>query len=69
MPVSQGGSDEAHNLRAVCVWYNKDKSNLKVPTSRDAISAMAMIRRQPRNVQLEVYEFLAKKFGTNSGGG
>jgi hypothetical protein len=63
IPISQGGTDEEHNLRAVCVWYNKDKSNLKVPTSRDAISAMALIRRQPRDVQLEVYEFLAKKFG------
>jgi len=50
VPISQGGTDEEHNLRAVCVWYNKDKSNLKVPTSRDAISAMALIRRQPRDV-------------------
>jgi hypothetical protein len=66
IPISQGGTDEEHNLRAVCVWYNKDKSNLKVPTSRDAISAMALIRRQPRNVQLEVYEFLRKKFGSDS---
>ena len=63
IPISQGGTDDDHNLRAVCVYYNKDKSNLKVPTSRDAISAMAMIRRQPRDVQLEVYEFLSKKFG------
>ena len=67
VPISQGGTDEEHNLRAVCVWYNKDKSNLKVPTSRDAISAMALIRRQPRDVQLEVYEFLANKFGKKSG--
>ncbi|MDZ4688715.1 MAG: hypothetical protein SH850_26885 [Planctomycetaceae bacterium] len=52
---------------AVCVWYNKDKANLKVPTSRHAISAMALIRSQPRNVQQEVYEFLAKKFGTKPG--
>lgn len=63
VPISQGGTDEENNLRAVCVFYNKDKSNLKVPTSRDAISVMASIRRQPRGVQLEVYEFLAKKFG------
>jgi hypothetical protein len=63
IPISQGGTDEEHNLRAVCVYYNKDKSNLKVPTSRDAISAMALIRRQPRDVQMEVYGFLDKKFG------
>lgn len=67
VPISQGGTDEEHNLRAVCVWYNKDKANLKVPTSRDAISAMGLIRRQPRDVQLEVYEFLAKKFGPKPG--
>jgi len=63
IPISQGGTDEEYNLRAVCIWYNKDKANLKVPTSRDAISAMAMIRRQPRDVQQKVYEFLARKFG------
>jgi HNH endonuclease len=68
IPISQGGTDEEHNLRADCVWYNKDKANLKVPTSRDAISVMGLIRRQPRDVQLEVYEFLAKKFGAKPGG-
>ena len=62
VPISQGGTDDEHNLRAVCVYYNKDKSNLKVPTSRDAISVMTLIRRQPRDVQLEVYNFLAKRF-------
>lgn len=69
IPISQGGTDDEHNLRAVCVWYNKDKSNLKVPTSRHAISAMVLIRQQPRDVQLEVYEFLAKKFGPKPGHG
>lgn len=68
IPISPGGTDEEHNLRAVCHGYNKDKANLKVPTSRDAISAMALIRRQPRDVQLEIYEFLAKKFGIKPGG-
>ena len=67
IPISQGGTDEEHNLRAVCVYYNKDKANLKQPTSRDAINVMALIRRQPRNVQQEVYDFLAKKFGNVSG--
>lgn len=68
IPISQGGTDQEYNLRAVCVGYNKDKSNLIVPTSRDAISAMALIRRQPRDVQLEVYKFLARKFGNMPGG-
>lgn len=63
IPISQGGTDDEYNLRAVCVFYNKDKANLKAPTSREAISVMALIRRQPRTVQQEVYEFLARKFG------
>jgi 5-methylcytosine-specific restriction endonuclease McrA len=66
IPISQGGTDNEHNLQAVCESHNKDKSNLIVPTSRDAISAMVLIRRQPRDVQLEVYEFLARKFGPKS---
>jgi hypothetical protein len=66
IPISQGGTDEERNLRAVCVYYNKDKANLKVPTSRDAISAMGLIRRQPRDVQLQIYQFLAKKFEKRS---
>ena len=66
LPISQGGLDVEPNLRAVCVWYNKDKSNLKVPTAREAISIMAVLRRQPRNVQLEIYEFLRRKFAKDS---
>lgn len=63
VPISQGGTDDEHNLQAVCVWYNKNKANLKLPTSRDAISVLSLVRRQPRNVQLEVYQFLHRKFG------
>lgn len=61
-PISHGGTDEAHNLRAVCTGYNKDRSNLKSPPSRDAINVMTQVRRQSRDVQLEVYEFLKRKF-------
>ena len=68
VPISQGGKDEEDNLQAVCVYYNKDKANLKQPTSRDAINVMGLIRRQRRNVQKEVYDFLAKKFGKSSPG-
>lgn len=37
-----------------------------MPTSRDAIRVMALIRRQPRDVQFEIYPFLEKKFGHKS---
>ncbi len=43
--ISQGRTDDEHDLRAVCVYYNKDKADLKQPTSRDAINVMALIRR------------------------
>lgn len=63
IPVSQGGTDDAGNLRAVCVYYNKDKADVIRPASGQAISALAAIRKLPRSVQEEVYRFLAEKFG------
>jgi 5-methylcytosine-specific restriction endonuclease McrA len=66
VPISQGGTDDEHNLRAVCVYYNKDKADVIRPASGQAISALAVIRKLPRDVQLEVYGFLAKKFGKPS---
>jgi hypothetical protein len=62
LPIGQGGTDEEHNLRAVCVYYNKDKANIIKPASGQAVSALAVIRKLPRDIQLEVYRFLAKKF-------
>jgi len=69
LPISQGGTDEEHNLRAVCVYYNKDKADIIKPASGQAVSALAVIRRLPRDIQLEVYRFLAKKFDKPSRGG
>ena len=62
VPISQGGKDDVNNLRAVCVYYNKDKADIIRPASGQAISALAVIRKLPRDVQLEVYLFLARKF-------
>lgn len=63
VPISQGGTDSVDNLRAVCVYYNKSKADVIRPASGQAISALAAIRKLPRNIQREVYETLAKKFG------
>lgn len=65
IPVSQGGTDDEGNLRAVCVYYNKDKADVIRPASGQAISALAAIRKLPRSVQEEVYRFLSAKFGKN----
>jgi hypothetical protein len=68
LPISQGGTDDESNLRVTCVYYNKDKANILKPASGQAISALAMIRRLPRDVQVEVYEWLRKKFGCKQSG-
>jgi len=63
-PVSQGGSNEASNLRSVCVYYNKHKSNLKAPTPPEVTYALTLIRKQCRDVQFTIYQFLETKFKT-----
>lgn len=62
VPISDGGTDDGNNLRTTCVYFNKEKSNIHKPASAQSISALSIIRRQPRSVQLEVYRFLASKF-------
>jgi hypothetical protein len=65
-PISQGGTDDPSNLRAVCVYFNKDKADVLKPASGQGISAISMIRKLPRDVQREVYGFLHRKFGQSS---
>ena len=65
LPISQGGTDDPSNLRSVCVYFNKDKADVIRPASGQAISALAVIRKLPRDVQREVFEFLRRKFGTD----
>lgn len=62
LPISQGGTDDPSNLRAVCSYFNKDKADVLKPASGHSISAIAMIRKLPRDVQREVYVFLQRKF-------
>ncbi|HAK97252.1 MAG TPA: HNH endonuclease [Planctomycetes bacterium] len=62
VPVSEGGSNEDDNLRALCEACNAGRSNLQVPLSKRSINFMASIRRLPRDVQRQVYEFLKQKF-------
>ena len=64
LAISQGGTDDEYNLRATCVYYNKDKADVIRPASGQAISALSVVRKLPRDVQLEVYRFLDRKFGT-----
>ena len=58
---SMGGTDEPSNLRAICSICNEGASNLTLdrPT---ALKLLIQIRRAPGAEQLEVLEWLLKKF-------
>ena len=61
IPISQGGTDDPGNLRTLCSACNQGRSNLSAP-SEGAKSLIARIRREPRSVQKEVYDFLHLRF-------
>ncbi len=58
---SQGGSDDASNLRAICSVCNEGASNLTLDRPQ-ALKLLAQIRRAPGADQLQVLEWLLKKF-------
>ena len=58
---SVGGTDELHNLRAICSVCNEGAANITVdrPT---ALKLLAQIRRANSNDQLEVLKWLLSKY-------
>ncbi|WP_246138958.1 HNH endonuclease [Mucilaginibacter frigoritolerans] len=58
---SMGGTDEPGNLRAICSVCNEGASNLTLDRPK-AIKLLAQIRRAPASDQLEVLEWIIKKF-------
>jgi 5-methylcytosine-specific restriction endonuclease McrA len=59
---SQGGKDEASNLRALCSVCNEGASNLTL--DRPSISKLLIqVRRAKREDQLEVLRWLKEKYG------
>jgi len=62
VPASQGGRTEEDNLMVTCSACNQGKMNIQSP-SESAKNLIARIRKQPRAVQREVYEYLEKAFG------
>lgn len=58
---SHGGSDELSNLRVVCSVCNEGAANISLATA-DVRQVLSQLRKTPRSDQLEVLEFLIRKF-------
>ena len=56
-----GGDDSPNNLRAICSVCNEGASNLTL-NRPDAIKLIAQVRRAPAKDQLDVLDWLVKKF-------
>lgn len=65
MDKSMGGTDTAGNLRAICSVCNEGASNLTL-NRPEAIKLIAQVRRAPGKDQLDVLEWLVKKFPRQS---
>jgi 5-methylcytosine-specific restriction endonuclease McrA len=58
---SMGGTDDPNNLRAICSVCNEGASNLTLNRPQ-AIKLLAQVRRAPTSDQLDVLNWLIKKF-------
>lgn len=58
---SMGGTDDYSNLRAICSVCNEGASNLTLNRPQ-AIKLLAQIRRAPTTDQLDVLDWIVKKF-------
>ncbi len=58
---SQGGTDDATNLRAVCSVCNEGASNLTLERP-SSTKLLIQVRRATGSVQLEVLEWLVRKY-------
>lgn len=58
---SEGGTDDASNLRAICSVCNEGASNLTLPRPSD-LKLLAQVRRATGSTQLEAMKWLINKF-------
>lgn len=62
---SMGGTDTAGNLRAICSVCNEGASNITL-NRPEAIKLIAQVRRAPNKDQLDVLQWLVRKFPKQS---
>lgn len=62
---SMGGTDTVGNLRAICSVCNEGASNLTL-NRPEAIKLIAQVRRAPSKDQLDVLQWLVRKFPKQS---
>jgi 5-methylcytosine-specific restriction endonuclease McrA len=58
---SMGGTDDPNNLKAICSVCNEGASNLTL-NRPDTIKLMTQVRRAPSKDQLDILNWLIKKF-------
>lgn len=64
---SMGGTDDPSNLRAICSVCNEGASNLTLNRPQ-AIKLLAQVRRAPTSDQLDILDWLIKKFPVQTKG-
>jgi 5-methylcytosine-specific restriction endonuclease McrA len=67
VPISLGGTNDDDNLQTVCNVCNLGSKNLLLKDRESAgeraqLNVLGIVRKAPVAVQLEVYEFLKRKF-------
>lgn len=63
--LSEGGTSEPQNLRALCSVCNEGAQNITLPRP-EFIKLVAQVRRARGDVQLEVLKWLVRKYPTEA---
>ena len=65
LDLTEGGSDDPSNLKAICSVCNEGAANI-TPDRPSAIKLLSQLRRAKASDQLEVLHWLIKKFPQQS---
>lgn len=59
VPVTESGGNDDENLRTLCTVCNHHRKNYGFDTK---VNVLALVRQQPKELQLQIYQFLKQKF-------